>query len=418
MPAFKSSALQGRRHPSPSWPSASSLFHSIIRLKIESSLIMGDDVAVNGKDIDKPCARCSASHASLVVRSDRLCNSCFASFVDTKIVKRLETNRTRGGYHDAKKTLLIPVKFDISSICLLHALDQQLRRKLENGRHTGYTLHILCIDDSCVRVGPDAQVLVPLLKEMFPGYMCSVHTLEECSAYGIDLESLTPQSSNAGLHKEGSDSDRLSELISTLPSATSKVDVVTILRRRLTAAIAKQNTCDSILYSESTTKLAERVLAETANGRGAALSWLTSDNVTTDGIPGNYPLRDLLHKELVLYVDVLFPSLKRLIVAPESERSVVSSKDMTIDGLMSQYFESVEESYPSIVANVVRTTGRLSSSWEMGGGEGCRLCTFPIHGLEHSDGEGVATPFNQLQIGETSKSHQLCFGCARALYPP
>ncbi|RAL68532.1 hypothetical protein DID88_007259 [Monilinia fructigena] len=36
-----------------------------------------------------------------------------------------------------------------------------------------------------------------------------------------------------------------------------------------------------------------------------------------------------------------------------------SSKSTTIDDLMAQYFESVEENFPSIVANVVRTSSKL-----------------------------------------------------------
>ncbi len=379
---------------------------------------MGDHVASNGAEIFTPCARCGATNASLVVRSERLCKDCFAKYVISKIVKRLETNKLRGRYHDAQKSLLIPVSFDVSSICLLHALDQQLRKRVESGHHAGYTLHVLCIDESSVREGPDVQTLLPLLKDMFPGYVYSVHSLEDCLAYGVDLESLIPKPGGVGSHEQSNGSIPLVDLISSLPSATSRVDVVDILRRRLTAAIAKRNSCDSILYSDSTTKLAERILAETVKGRGGALPWLTSDNVVMDGIPYSYPLRDLLQKELVLYVNVLFPSLKQLIVSSETEKSVVSSKDMTIDGLINQYFESVEEGFPSIVANVVRTTGKLAVRSELGGGKVCDLCTLPVCDLDQAGQGGDAVPFSRLQIDEARDPQQLCSGCARALYPP
>ena len=379
---------------------------------------MGDYVASNGDNNITPCARCSASNASLVVRSEHLCNDCFAKYVSTKIIKRLETNKLRGGYHEAPKTLLIPVNFDVSSICLLHALDLHLRKRIEGSHHPGYTLHVLCIDESCVHEGQNIQNMLSLLKESFPAYVCSVVSLEDHQAYGVDLESLIQKPSGASLREKTNGPNGLLDIISSLPSVTSRVDVLDILRRRLVDAIANRNGYDSILYSDSTTKLAERILAETAKGRGGALPWLTSDNVAMEGIRCSYPLRDLLQKELVLYVNVLYPSLKQLILPPKNEKNVVSSKDMTIDGLMNQYFESVEESYPSIVANVVRTSGKLAISPQVGGEGACGLCKTPVGRPYEDETNGVAGSFSQLHIGEAQESHQLCAGCARALHTP
>ena len=372
---------------------------------------MPEIVALHGAGSDMPCARCNISNATLVVRSERLCEECFMRYAGSKLIKRLETNKIRGGFHEAEKTLLVPVTFDVSSICLIHGLDQHLRKRLEGGRHAGYTLHILYIDETCIRQESNVQPLLSLLKQRFPNYTYSVVSLDECFTYGITLEPLASKRDGEEAHN----ASHLHKLLSILPSATSRADIIDILRRRLTAAVAKQNRCDSILYSDSTTRLAEKILAETAKGRGGSLPWLISDNATVDGVPYSYPLRDLLQKELALYVDISFPSLTPLIMASERNSITVSSKDMTVDGLMSQYFESVEESFPSIVANVVRTSSKLTPRAPLCRGEVCDLCKLPLRGIDWGDGQGNPVSINQLHTRDTRNSQHLCIGCARIL---
>ena len=376
---------------------------------------MPEAVALGGAGSDAPCARCKRSNADLVVRSERLCEECFMRYVGSKLIKRLQTNKLRGGFHEVQKTLLVPVAFDVSSISLLHGLDQHLRKQLESGRHAGYTLHVLCIDESCIREDSRVQRLLPFLKQRFPEYAYSVVSLEDCLTYGIDLKPLTYNRDGGALDEEPNAMSQLQNLLSTLPSATSRADVVDILRRRLTAAVAKQNDCDSILYSDSTTKLADRILAETAKGRGGVLPWLTSDNAVTDGVPCIYPLRDLLQKELALYVDLSLPSLEPLVMAPEITKGITSSKDMTIDALMCQYFESVEESFPSIVANVVRTSSKLAPPLELACAQLCDFCRLPVNDVEWRSEQGSHAPVNQSHKGETQSPQHLCSGCARTL---
>jgi cytoplasmic tRNA 2-thiolation protein 2 len=79
---------------------------------------------------------------------------------------------------------------------------------------------------------------------------------------------------------------------------------------------------------------------------------------------------------------------------------------------MKQYFESVEESYPSIVSNVVRTSSRLQP--QAVGIARCRLCTLPVTkdqlGIEgwegNQDGERVL-----------EDKYGLCYGCSRTMTP-
>lgn len=372
------------------------------------------------------CAECRVEEATLVVRTRHLCRcvqstcsvlqgsnsklmvrrECFKKYIATKVLKRLETNNIRGGFNDAPKTLLVPVSFGVSSICLLHLLDQQLRGRAEQGRHAGYNLHVLFVDHSTVIDQAFPEELAFLLKHRFPPHTYTTISLIDYKEYNINLDGIMD-----------GEEQSLDRIISFLPSPTSRTDFVDIARRRLILAFAKRHDCDSILFGDSTTRLAERTLIETSKGRGGTLPWLTADGVSTDGMRCVYPMRDLLRKELVAYAGLVLPPLTPLILERLKEFPA-SSKDISIDILMSQYFESVEQSYPSIVANVVRTSGKLTAASILETGKVCALCDQKI--MDQSwGGDQQSTELTQsTEDNQQYGSRMLCYGCTRNVLHP
>ena len=331
---------------------------------------------------------------------------CFTRYVATKVLKRLEANKIRGGFKELQQTLLLPVSFGASSITLLHILDQQLQNRAQQGRHAGYNLHVLFIDHSTILEQVDVSPTMELLNQRYPAHRYTIISLEDCFEYGVEFEPFWT----------GGEA-RLQHIISSMPSATSKTDFIDIARRRLIIAFAKKCGDDSILFGDSTTRIAEKTLSETAKGRGGALPWLTADGFTK-GIHCIFPMRDLLRKEITAYASMVSPSLTPLIL-DVSHKVSASSKDTTIDGLMSQYFESVEQNYPSIVANVVRTSGRLIPAETLEARRSCSMC-----------GDGISTdPWGGEQQDSMTASQSadsngrksalaLCYGCARTALNP
>lgn len=327
---------------------------------------------------------------------------CFTKYIDTKVLKRLESNKIRGGYNDLLKTLLIPISFGVSSTVLLHILDKQLRNRTEQGRHAGYKLHVLFIDQSMVFDGAPSRETMNVLQEKYPSHSCATVSLEDTSEYGFDVQD-TVQGGQTNLK----------DVVSSLTSATSKIDFVDTTRRRLILAYAEKNGCDSILFGDSTTRLAERTLSETAKGRGIALPWVTADSAST-GTTCAYPLRDVLRKELLAYAGFVGSPLISLIIEPLVQ-APMSSKDTTIDGLMSQYFESVEQNFPSIVANVVRTSSKLVAAEASDRCGSCSLCGNPV--IDGLWGGNQDEPISKAAAGWEAPKHEkpLCYGCARTL---
>ena len=342
-------------------------------------------------------------------------------YVATKVLKRLETNKLRSGFKDPPKTLLVPLSFGVSSLVLLHVLDQQLSNRAETGRHIGYNLHVLYVNQSITLDHESRSYSLDVLKQRYPSHTYTSAWLEDYEDYGIDFDMLASADNltNGSVALENGfvaldKRTRLKHILSSLSSATSRADLIGILRHRLILAFAKAHACDSILFGDSTTRLAEKILSETAKGRAIALPWLTADGSSSDGTNCTYPLRDLLRKELGAYANMTSPPLTPMICEAPSQ-TPTSSKDTTIDNLMTQYFESVEQNYPSIVANVVRTSGKLMAPSTTENPSRCAICGYPI--IDESWG-GDQSDSTVAQVANGNRSEcgkAVCYGCARTM---
>lgn len=315
-------------------------------------------------------------------------------------------------------SLLLPVSLGPSSVSLLHILDQHLQHQKERSGRCSFRIHVLFIDQSAVVQGLTYEAVWRSWKDRFPSATYSIARLEDICSHDatVDLKNtfLSGPTSN---EQACSERQSLEDLLAALPSATSRADMISILRCRLITCLAKEHGCSSILYGDSTTRLAERTLSETAKGRGGAIPWLTADGQVPHGIKVVYPMRDLLRKEIAAYTTMTVPPLTPLVLEKDSPSIVPSSKNTTIDDLMSQYFESVEQNYPSIVANVVRTSSRLVAPLaDAKVGRVCHICRLPVakgdEGLRWSGEQ--EHPCELADSATAPSSSSLCYGCARS----
>lgn len=117
------------------------------------------------------------------------------------------------------------------------------------------------------------------------------------------------------------------------------------------------------------------------------------------------------------FIALTSPPLSDLVIPAKGKAALsASSKSTTIDDLMTQYFESVEENYPSIVANVVRTSSKLKTP-EVTDGATCQLCGIPV--AEGTDGiygwGGDQRSDSRPKMGEGGEKEVLCYGCSRSI---
>lgn len=328
----------------------------------------------------------------------------------------METYRIRGGHNVAARKLLLPLSFGPCSTSLLHVLDGHIEGQFEKMKRSAYELFVVHINQYVDKKDRNtSEALLEKCKARFPRHTYISMGLEDA----LNLESIDWKTLSMSAPEEQDKTkfavERLQNLIGSMPSPTSRTDITTTLLTRLLVDVAKRNACEGILFGESTTRLAEKTLVETAKGRGFSLPWQVSDGMSPYGIAFNYPLRDLLKKELVTFSSLVTPSLKDLIIYQESSSTISStSKETTIDDLMAQYFESVEKDYPSIVANVVRTSSKLQPL-SLDETTDCALCGLPVD--EGTDGiYGWGGDQNSVsRLPRLDQDSILCYGCSRSI---
>lgn len=344
-------------------------------------------------------------------------SACFIKYVKSKVLKRLEVNKVRGTFNERSRILLLPLSFGGSSVAMLHILDEQISAQLERSGRASYSIHIVYVNDPSIVGSSEQHNAANLLRERFPSHKFSIISLEDVFNYHSSQENLFLDNIPLALSQDHTGNRaRLNQILSSLPSATSKVDISNILRSRLLVGFAKENICDAILYGDSTTRLAEKTLSETAKGRGNSLPWLTADGSSPHDIKIIYPMRDLLRKEIMEFALVVSEPLTPLIYLPKSTvPAPISSKNITIDDLMSQYFASVEQNFPSIVANVVRTASKLTVPPITSASLSCNVCNFPtVRESRPWGGDQCISTSNESET--ISQSTQItCYGCARSI---
>lgn len=339
------------------------------------------------------CRRCQLTEHVINVRTEPLCKHCFSKYVQTKVVKRMESFRVRNAAPGEPRKLLLPLAFDACSLALLHILTHHQRGQTEKTGRTGYELCVLHIDNGSSAAVDDGSSFEKV-KSRYPEHHYQTMPLSKLFALE-DMSALFPEAASSEHGEELNDIQRLSGLLSSSQSVTTRQDTVQTLTRRLAVHQARHAGCEAVIWTDSTTRLAERVLAETAKGRGFSLPWLVADGESLLGIPFYFPLRELLTKEAHAYVSLLEPAMDSNVVRSE-ERAPVSTRNTTIDDLMQQYFQSVEQEYPSIVANVVRTTSKLKPPPISTVEQVCELCHMPLQ-------------------GQSPANSRLCYGCIRML---
>ncbi|EFW98988.1 hypothetical protein CMQ_4840 [Grosmannia clavigera kw1407] len=447
------------------------------------------------------CKRCSVNDAVLKIRIDHVCSDCYCRFIATKTVKRLEVlNRdTRGTTpqhrqkvgsasewraNNSKASFLLGLSFGQSSASLVAICEQIVVGRLAKGRDAAFTLHVVHVDTDLQSSEADKNgasseqsrvtQLLDRWRLRFPRFTFErVPLADVLELKAMDWSLLIPPGSeemeeNGGAAPSSplSPAGRLRAMLSRLPSASSRQDVLDMLVRRLLIARAVAANHRALLLGCSTTALAERTLAETAKGRGFSLPWQIHDGPPAEDTGADadgsarrpststllyYPLRELFRKELVTYTGLTQPSLADLVFPPlpsavsplssapaATPPAVVSHKHLSIEEVMARYFAEVEENYPSVVANVVKTATKLErrddvdddeDTWTRASettGErttrrkyhGCGMCGMPLDDLGNERWKGEIGELDNIDntgSQQSSEPRRLCYGCERSV---
>lgn len=300
-------------------------------------------------------------------------------------------------------------------------MNSYVEAALSKGRKLPLDLDIIVVDTSISGQNEALHTTLNAYRQRYPRLTFEVLALT--SVLGISSIDWTALPS---LKQDLSPAQQLADLFERLPSTTSRADILRLLIRHLLIHTALCRACQAVLLGNSTTALAELTLAETAKGRGFSLPWQINDGILPvedfSGDPDNgpaekrsirvhHPLRELFRQELVTYTTLTDPPLTDIIPAEDvvnKASPVVSHRDLSIEEVMLRYFADVEVNYPSIVANVVRTTAKLD---RVDAEERCGVCGMTLDELGDERWKG--------EIGDNGGgeegSGRSCYGCERSI---
>jgi cytoplasmic tRNA 2-thiolation protein 2 len=341
------------------------------------------------------CVECRDRDGDLNIRNRRLCSECFSRYVNSKILKRMESYRFKTLDGDQRRRLLVPLSGGVSSLVLLQVLDAQLRRQITNRNKTAYDLiiaHVVLPDQSASAFNDEqlAQLIQRFSGHSFlPKF--ALHAL-----LGLD-ETIEQDLKSLGYQRQHQEPDVefFNRIMSSTASVTTHADLQSILLRRLLVAIAKAHGCQSIIWGHSDSRLAALALAEVAKGRGGSVPSTIADGPSPFGVNFNHPLRDLFKAELDTYASILPEPLVEVRATTELKiQPPPSLRNTAIDSLLTDYINTQGLKYPSIMANVVRTAGKLEARQ---GSKLCQVCVQPI-----LSGGGISPTVSAL-----------CYGCER-----
>ena len=354
-----------------------------------------------GKVLQDMCVDCQSAEATLDIRKRRLCRDCFTKYVNSKVLKRMESYRFGSNNEDTGRRLLLPVSGGISSLVLLQVLHSQMQRQLAKRNKTAYQLLVVVIEDNLRTTSNEdapGNAWYAALQTKFPSVsFVPLKSLPEVFTLDPTIEG---DLQAFGVNRLSAESDRdfVVRILSSASSLTAGSDLHEVLLNRLIVSCAKQRDCESILWGHSDSRLAAKALAGVAKGRGGSLPFEICDGPSKSGINFSYPLRDLFKPELSLYASLLPEVFSELITMEgPAPREKMSIRNTSIDDLLTDYIISQGEKYPSIMANVVRTASKLRSPRLDETASSCQICLVPLQR-------------DPLQI---SSEQDLCYGCAR-----
>lgn len=264
------------------------------------------------------CQKCQENEATLIARLEAVCrykvyyhfltnfphdtdrwlvhvdnSDCFQNYVRAKFAKRMGSYRVLQGTKDQKtRKMLLGLSYGPSSTTLLTFLDRHVQAQIDKTGREGYQVIVAYIDCRCIDNSRPSPSNLQILQQRYPKFQYVAIGLENIYKYkhamndeftrNEVLKDATKQAGN-GQDTELQYVNSLRDLISSLPSRNSQMDVIELLRTRLLIEFAKKEDCEAVFFGHTTTRLAEKILSETAKGRGRSIPWLVADGPSPYG---------------------------------------------------------------------------------------------------------------------------------------
>lgn len=338
-----------------------------------------------------PCLRCKTETAILISRKEKFCKDCFIRFIRGKQRKQMQDEKYKVKYgkneeNSPVQKVLLTLSCGVSSLVLVDVMTSLLKEQFDMHKgKQGFELVLLNINEYELKALDRSvkDVLEQLVQRFKP--INITYKILSLESYVLDQSLLEKIVLNGDFtaYSQSIHHDRdytLSEVLDLCPNKSSLEDLLTIIYDELILRTACLESCETILYGHSMTRIANEIIALTVKGRGSSIYQTVSDhsvNFRNKDYKIMFPLRDVLFAEILAY-----SKLSELdTFAVESTKPVSKiTKNMTIRDLTTNYFNQLDATgYASTASTVVKTGDKLGAPKFEEDSSICQVCGTEIH---------------------------------------
>lgn len=367
------------------------------------------------------CQRCNTEICTVRSRKECFCNKCFTRFVFMKHRKQMMSDeyfqnvfkyiyadkrrsRVEAEVQNAESCVLLALSLGSSSLVALDIINDTItEQKRSNQGKAGFKVNVVV----CHFEEEAKEIKSRVLRLRSERYSSNADYINwsfiEMGQFfkrdNLKMDCITQEKYSM------ESAFGFTDLLNQLSSKSSEEDIVGIIRVHLIKMFALQNGIKVIIWGHSMTRLAEETIALTVKGRGSEISKLLDNNEFDMNynlaFKNLHPLRNVSIFEIDAYLYILglgeylynYELSDALLVDKFSIKKQTSStkmiKEMTINGLIRQYFERTEGDYSNLISTVVKTGEKLGSpKSELDTEQFCYVCDNKLYNnasewLEH-----------------------------------
>lgn len=269
------------------------------------------------------CYKCHTEKAKYKTRLQLVCEKCFI----TNIEHTFRCTIKNCIFPKNGESLLICISGGANSKCLLHLVDT-CNNPLKTTKMMKFLPTILYIDDgSFYNIDPNQT----------EAYLEEIQAKYSMPIIRKSLEELVP------------------DLHSRLPSNPQpRADMIYLEIHNQIVNIAKENGFSKVVTGESASRISAQVLSGICKGSGVSVERYANSCIESDGIKIGRPMRELLDKEVCIYL-----YLQKLSVLTKLPPSINPYPKPTIDVLVQNFLQNLQSKFPSTVHTLLRTASKL-----------------------------------------------------------
>ncbi|KAL8574603.1 hypothetical protein ACOMHN_061603 [Nucella lapillus] len=376
------------------------------------------------------CVKCRRDVPVVVTRvNDAFCQECFLKYAVHKFRSAIGKSKVIV----PKDHVLVAYTGGPASSALLHFMRQGI-----NEGKLRFTVSVIHIDELGLmslsaeeRKAKLEEVARNVFQMGFPLFCTcleqgmKVNVTDKTSGSDTELCQEVTSPTDVGGIVGKSDASQLHNMLDALPSISSKEEFIRVLKNQLLVEAARQRGFGKVVVGDTATHLSIRIMTDMAKGKGAQVSFDTSIGDDRYGdVRMVRPLRDLNLKEVEEY--------NRL--QNVESVSVPHIRDQwhrgnSIEQLTTTFITGLQESFPSTVPNIVRTSAKLGQEERFEERGQCAMCQSPLdtavgevsalRAVEMSErlsqatadcGDQDASSQSNRSVVEDMKA-SLCYGC-------